>query len=271
MSKVIKGLVWMRDVAQALVLDRFSPELRQNSQLASTVCRSVRFHARSKIRQMDLQALLPKLSDRVVDQVILPGPVDLGAVGSHTGYHVLGSIVQALQPRCILETGTYLGVSACAMALNAPGDCRIFTVDLPDDTAAEAIPELNAIDQSHITQSRHRVGEAFLRSPVRDRVTQIRADSMTFRAEKLMKNVDLAYVDGGHSLPVVTKDTENAFRVLAPDGTIIWDDYFHLYPDVVEYLDRLADQYPLHGIKGTNYVVYSRRWQSVADTRSGAK
>ena len=86
---------------------------------------------------------------------------------------------------------------------------------------------------------------------------------MTFRAEEGLRDVDLVYVDGGHSLPVVTKDTENAFRVLAPDGTIVWDDYFHLYPDVVSFLDTLADQYPLHGIKGTNYVIYSRRWPSI--------
>jgi len=261
MSKVTKGLAWVRDVARALVLDRFHPERKRGSQLASTVCRALSFHARSKIRQMDLRDLLPKLSDRTVEQVLLPGPsADLGDVGSQTGYHVLGSVVQALQPQIILETGTYLGVSALAMALNAPPVCRIFTVDLPDEASAGDIPELNAIDQTHITKSRHRVGEAFLRSAMRTRITQIRADSMSFRAEEQMQNVDFVYVDGGHSLPVVAKDTENAFRVLAPGGTIVWDDYFHLYPDVVVFLDKLADRYPLHGIQGTNFVIYSRRW-----------
>ena len=265
MSKLIKGFAWGRDVFNALVLDRFHPERKRGAQIAGTICRCLSFHARSKIRQVDLRELLPKLSNRAVEQVILPGPsVDFGDVGSQGGYHVLGSIAQALQPRLILETGTYLGVSACAMALNAPPDCRIFTVDLPDDASGADVPGLNTLDQTHVATSRHRVGEAFLRSSIRDRVTQIRADSMTFRAEEQMKNVDLVYVDGGHSLPVVTKDTENAFRVLAADGTIVWDDYFHMYPGVVEFLDRLAGQYPLHGIKGTNYVIYSRRWHPQA-------
>jgi len=253
----------MGDLVQVLVLDRFNRDRKKDSELASTACRSLKFHARAKLQQMDLRALLPQISDVQIHEVILPGPsADLGDVGSQTGYHVLGSIVRALQPKTILELGTYLGVSACAMALNARPDCRIFTVDLPDAAMAESVPELNAIDQQHIATSRHRVGEAFLQSPLGKQITQIREDSMNFRAEKWVTDVDLVYVDGGHSLPVVTKDTENAFRVLSPAVTIIWDDYFHLYPDVVSFLNELADRYPLHGIKGTNYVIYSRRWRS---------
>jgi predicted O-methyltransferase YrrM len=263
MSKATKGLAWMLDMVQILALDRFRPERKRESQMASTFCRTLKFHARARIRAMDLRALLKTISDVRVERVILPGPdVDLGEVGSQGGYHVLGAIVRALQPRTILEIGTYLGVSACAMALNAPADCRIFTVDLPDAAVAEAVPGLNAIDQGHIATSRHRVGEAFLQSPVAKQITQIREDTMAFRAEKWMSNVDLVYVDGGHSLAVLTKDTENAFRVLSPTGTIIWDDYFHLYPDVVSFLNKLADKYELHAIKGTNYVIYSRQRES---------
>ena len=84
---------------------------------------------------------------------------------------------------------------------------------------------------------------------------------MSFRAEKIVSNVGLIFVDGGHSTPCITADTENAFRVLASDGTIVWDDYFHLYPDVVRFLDDLADRLPLHVIAGTNYVIYSKRWE----------
>ena len=90
---------------------------------------------------------------------------------------------------------------------------------------------------------------------------------MTFRAEKWIDRADLIYIDGGHSLPCITRDTENALRVLAPDGTIVWDDYFHLYPDVVSYLDDLADRYPMHAIAGTNYVIYSRRWDRDVDRK----
>jgi predicted O-methyltransferase YrrM len=261
MSKITKGLAWLRDVVQVLVLDRLDPKRKRFSELASTSCRELRFHSRAKIRNLPLSQIIGMLTPRPVEGVLLPGPyTDLGDIGSQTGYHTLGALVRALQPKTILEFGTYLGVSAHTMALNALPDCRIYTVDLADDTSAELIPELNVIDQQHIRKSRHRVGEAFLRSSTQSQITQIRADSMTFRAETKMGDVDLVYIDGGHSLPVVTKDTKNAFRILSPTGTIVWDDYFHLYPDVVRFLDELRDQYPLHGIAGSNYVIYSRRF-----------
>jgi hypothetical protein len=98
-------------------------------------------------------------------------------------------------------------------------------------------------------------------------ITQVRDDSMTYRAEKQVSNVDLVFVDGGHSLPLVTKDTENAFRILANNGTVLWDDYFHAYPDVVTYLDGLADELPLYTIPGTNFVIYSQRWHKAGGNK----
>jgi predicted O-methyltransferase YrrM len=264
MARILKGLAWLRDVIQVLVVDRFDPKRNFFSEQASTACRSLRFHSRAKIAGVPLGQIIAALASAPVEQVVLPGPgTKLGDVGSQIGYHVLGSLVQALKPDTVLEFGTYLGVSAHTMALNAAKGCHIYTVDLPDKISSETIAGLNLLDQHHVRESRSRVGEAFLGSATNEQIIQIRADSLTFRAETHVKNVDFVYVDGGHSLPIITKDTENAFRILSPRGTIVWDDYFHLYPDVVKFLDDLAKQYPLRGIAGTNYVIYSRRF---ADT-----
>lgn len=260
MSKITRFLRWFSDITQVLFLDRLNVQRRPLAEAASTACRSLHFHAHSKIRPMRLADLLAILGAEDVVSVTLPGPGTLfGDVGSLTGYHALGALMKGLQPKSVLEFGTYLGVSAYAMALNAPSECQIHTVDLPDTASAKSEHELNTLDQRHVTTSRHRVGEAFLRSSERHRITQIRADSLEFRAEKILRDVDLVYVDGGHSRPIVASDTENAFRVLSPNGTIIWDDYFHLYPDVVKFLDELADTHQLRSIAGTNYVLYSRR------------
>lgn len=265
MLKVVKGLAWMRDVTQVLVLDRVSAERKRTSELASTACRSLRFRARAKIRPLPWTELFRELGVAEVKEVLIPGPgTELGEVGSAEYYQTLATLAKTLQPKTIFEFGTYLGVSAYTMALNSPPDCRIYTVDLPDAALPGMVPGLNRQDQNHVTKSRFRVGEAFLRSSRRHQVIQIREDSMTFHAEQCATNVDLVFVDGGHSLPVITKDTENAFRILSPNGAILWDDYFHLYPDVVTYLDDLAEQYPLHGIPGTNFVLYSRRWHAAA-------
>ena len=265
MSKAARAWRWFRDITEVLILDRLNPRRRHLSEAASTACRSLNFHARCKIQAVPLSDLLLSLGCEEVPTVTLPGPsTTLGDVGSQTGYHVLGALVRGLRPATVLEFGTYLGVSTYTMVLNAPAESRLYTVDLPDDARAEARHELDPLDQRHIATSRNRVGEAFLRSPLRERITQIRADSLSFRAETLVRDVDFVYVDGGHSLPVISHDTENAFRVLSASGTIVWDDYFHLYPDVVQFLDDLAGRYELHGIEGTNYVLYSRRPQKHA-------
>jgi len=259
--KIIKGLAWLRDVTQVLVLDRFMIRRRRFSELASTSCRELRFHSRAKIRCLPLAQIIAMFTSQSFEQVSLPGPfTDLSDVGSMNVYHVLGSLVRSLEPKTILEFGTYLGVSTQTMALNAPKDCRIYTVDLPDETLPEGFPKLNPIDKQHIRKSRHRVGEAFLHSSTSRQIIQIRVDSMKFRAETETGEVDLVFIDGGHSLAVIKNDTENAFRILSATGTIIWDDYFHLYPDVVQFLDELQTQFPLYGITGTNLVIYCRRF-----------
>ena len=267
--KIIRGLAWLSDVGQVLVLDRLNSKRRRVSELASTACRELKFHSRAKIRSLPLAEIIAMISHTPFEQVSLPGPfTDLNDVGSMNGYHVLGSLVRALEPKTILEFGTYLGVSTQTMALNAPAHCRIYTIDLPDDAAPEEIPELDRIDQQHIRKSRYRVGEAFLNSPTRRKIAQIRVDSMRFRADGEMGEMDLVFIDGGHSRPIVKHDTETAFGFLSKAGTIIWDDYFHSYPDVVRFLDELHAQVPLYGITGTNLVIYSRRFFASAPKRT---
>jgi hypothetical protein len=261
MANLNQAFFWIRDISQVLVLDRFNPRRKKIAQAASSACRSLRFHTRSHIQALPLSQIISRLSSAKIEEVRLPGPAaDLGEVGSQTAYHALGAVARAVQPSAILEFGTYLGVSAFAMALNVPSSCRIYTLDLPDTAEPGSVPELNPLDQQHIRQSRRRVGEAFLETKYASQITQLREDSMTFRPEKHLQSVDLAYVDGGHSFPVIAKDTENALSVLSPTGVIVWDDYFHLYPDVVRFLNDLSRDHTLYVIAGTNYVIHCRTW-----------
>jgi predicted O-methyltransferase YrrM len=261
MATLNQAFFWIRDIAQVLVLDRFDSRRKRIAQAASSACRSLRFHGRSHIPQLPLSEIVGKLSSVQIDDVRLPGPAtDLGEVGSQTAYHALGAVAKAVRPSTILEFGTYLGVSALAMALNVPPSCRIYTLDLPENAEPATVPDLNALDKQHIRQSRRRVGEAFLDTKYAAQIIQLREDSMVFRAEKHVQAVDFAYVDGGHSYPVIIKDTENALRVLSPTGVIVWDDYFHLYPDVVRFLDEFSRRHTLYSIAGTNYVVHSQSW-----------
>ena len=50
--KIIKGLAWLNDVVQILVLDRFDPRRKRFSEQASTSCRELRFHSRTNNRHV---------------------------------------------------------------------------------------------------------------------------------------------------------------------------------------------------------------------------
>jgi predicted O-methyltransferase YrrM len=261
MSNVAEAAALFRDLGQVLVLDRLDPKRVQTSKNAGAHCRKLRFHSRCKIRSLPWPDLFQRLGLPSVNEISIPSPaVNNEDVGDADYYAAIATLVRAIRPKLIFEFGTYLGVGTVTMAANSTPDCRIYTLDLPDSAMAQGEHQLNATDTKHVVKSRSRVGEAFVQTPYQSRIAQIRDDSLTFRAENTVTNVDLVFVDGGHSTPLITKDTENAFRILSPTGIILWDDYFHAYPDVVNFLDKLADDYSLSSIPGTNLVIYGRRW-----------
>jgi len=256
------SVLYARDVSEVLFLNRVRSSALQSriAGEAATFVRMARFHAHARIPHVDLGDIVAQLSPDPVREIVLPGPRPFHGVGNATYYAALASVVRAVNPSSVLEFGTYLGMGTLTIALNARPDCRIITVDLPDDAAVGEAHALNDADLALIDVRRDRVGEAFLGSRVADRITQIRADSLTWRADESLAPIDLVLIDGGHSTPVVTADTENALRVLAEDGTLLWDDYFHLYPDVVGYLDGLAaGGRTMRTIRGTNVVISDRR------------
>ena len=262
MAKLVAALSYARDVGEVLVVNRVrsSPTQSRVAGEAATVVRQARFHAHARIPNRSLHEILAEPPHQPVTEVTLPGPTERDGVGGAAYYHALASIVRACRPGAILEFGTFLGLGTLTMALNAPPDCRIVTVDLPDDAVVDGEHALNRADLELIRRRHHRTGEAFQGSRVAERITQIRADSLTWQPPDELGPFDLVLVDGGHSSPVVRADTENALRLLAPGGTVVWDDYFHLYRDVVGFLDGLARRgHPLQAIRGTNLVMSTSR------------
>jgi Methyltransferase domain len=189
---------------------------------------------------------------------------DVGAVGSAGYFQALAAICAATKPEQIVEFGTYLGVGTATMALNC--DAQILTIDLPDSAQADEIESLNVTDRNLVGCSRNRVGSSYRGKPYASRIKELRCDSRVLNLGEHIAQAQLCLVDGGHSYECVAADTKSAFRVIAPGGIIIWDDYFWLYPDVVKFLNEMAEAgTSLAKIKGTNLVVY--RHQAVQPLR----
>jgi predicted O-methyltransferase YrrM len=189
------------------------------------------------------------------DLVTVPFEICNEGVGGPAYFHTLAAICAALRPSQIVEFGTFLGIGTSVMALNC--EAQILTIDLPDAAHGEEIETLNQADSTLVDQSRNRVGRHHRGKSFSRRITELRCDSRYLDLARHIDRADLCLIDGGHSYECVARDTENAFRVLAPGGVMIWDDYFWLYPDVVRYLNELSRTgRSMVRIKGTNLILF---------------
>lgn len=159
--------------------------------------------------------------------------------------HALAAVTRSLAPETIFEIGTYQGDSARIFAANS--DATVYTLDLPLDATAD------------VNDRDARIIDARTETSLPPRCVQLRGDSLHFDFAPYRGRIDLVYVDGGHSRANVESDTANAFAMLRAGGSIVWDDYAWFYPDVVEFLDRLATDKQLARLAGTNLVIHRTR------------
>jgi caffeoyl-CoA O-methyltransferase len=140
----------------------------------------------------ELTALYEEAAGSLRGPAMLSGPV----VG-----RLLQAFIVALQPRLVVEVGTYAGYAALAMAEALPEGGRLVTLELVDEHADFA--------------QRH-----FDASPLRDRI-ELRRGPALEQLRALDGPFDLVFVDAektGYSDYV-----EAALEKLAPNGLIICD------------------------------------------------
>ena len=241
--------------AELLALDWAQARTRPYWNQARRHLRTLHFRAHAALPEVSLHELLSNLSTNASAICLPPASLDCAGVGDPAYYHALGAICAALQPKTILEIGTYLGVGTLCMALNSAQDCKIWTLDLPDEPGRIDV-HLDDSDRSLVQRSRNRVGTAYREHEVNRRITELRSDSrrVIFK-DHIHSTVDLVLIDGGHTLELVKSDTEKAMQLIGPHSVVLWDDYWWMYPDVVRYLDSIQ-LVPLFRIENTNLVVH---------------
>ncbi len=142
--------------------------------------------------------------------------------------------------KTIFEIGTYRGQTTCGFA-DVCTDATIYTLNLP--------PEQDERYSQYIG--------AFIRnSPHIHRIHQIYADSLAFDPSPYSQAMDFIFIDGDHTYDFVKNDTEKAFKMLAPNGAIVWHDFAAKSEGVVRYLSELSRQKQLMRIKNTCLVLH---------------
>jgi predicted O-methyltransferase YrrM len=192
---------------------------------------------------------------RTIPLTDIPGWTELHVTGDLTSSHLVAGVAKANNVRSVFEFGTYLGLTSMSIAENCP-ETRIVTLDLPDDLAGDFVQARTAssveITDSYLfTQQRG----CRIRGEPANRIRQIREDSAKFDPEPFRAQFDFIYIDASHSYSAVKSDTEKAFIMLQPGGTMLWDDY--CYPGIWRYLNELAAANP------NMHLRYLRDWDKV--------
>lgn len=166
---------------------------------------------------------------------------------------VLRMLTQASQARICLEIGTYRGWTSYYLASIIPHDGHVYTLDLPEGQSAAL--EVKQRDEYGLTS--FQIGEVFRKLTTHSRkITQLTGDSATFDFSSIGVLFDLIFIDGAHSSAYIHSDTENAFKLVHPSSLIVWHDYKSACPEVIHYLNRLAESRTLWHIQNTSLVIH---------------
>ena len=205
----------------------------------------LREDAKPKAVKMTLLHAYPEAKDQFVPMGVVRyrrynmDPLELYAVAV---------IAAVRQTKKAFEIGTYDGATSGVIARMVP-DAQVYTLDLPPEAVAET--------HRHVAHANAGgVGSRFQGTPEGDRIVQLYGDSREFDFRPYYGQMDLVVVDGSHQADCAIADTENALKMLAPQGAVVWDDYDR--PSVVGAVDSAAERYELSivHIAQTGIAVY---------------
>ena len=161
----------------------------------------------------------------------------------------------------IFEFGTCSGKTTFLMGLNSPVDTKIVSITLNPKNIDEVDSKKtdNKVSQRNIINES--IYESFLFSgnEVEKKIEVIFQNSLNFNHDKYKNQMDLIFIDGGHTYSVVKNDTEKSFEMLRNNGIILWHDYVpgkRSSKDVVRYLNEISKTYKIYRIKNTSFCYF---------------
>jgi SAM-dependent methyltransferase len=167
-------------------------------------------------------------------------------------------IAAAVAPRAVFEIGTFRGRTALNFAINTPGDCVVYTMDLPEAPSAGPIAGMNAADQKIVRASQ--TGVEYRGKPEESKIVQLFGDSLSFDFSPYAGSIDLVFVDGAHHYDAVLSDTRNALEMVRPGGVILWHDWGNYgdYNDVVRAVLDVLPSAEVSQVGSTQLAMYRK-------------
>lgn len=206
-------------------------------------------HLATGLHPQRLDQLIPEASSLPVN--LVEYQYEYGGMPRHE-LETLCKIVRHKQPRKIFEIGTFLGATTLRLAANSQAE--VYTLDLPPKGHPDYVAPLVIDPESDVYPAEP--GARFKDTPYAARINQILANSQTFDYSPYYGQFDLVFVDACHHYEFVLRDSHTAFKLIKPDGIIIWHDYANYAPGVRQALSEINEQYPILHIEGTSLAVH---------------
>jgi predicted O-methyltransferase YrrM len=188
------------------------------------------------------------------------GRGDLNVPGGTSDSEAWVLSVLAKKANTIFEFGTCTGKTAYLFAKNSTENSHVITLTLSPNQITDYKNDLSDNMKSTKEAKKESVFVKFLYSgtPEEKKITQVFCDSKHFNESSYAGKMDLIFVDGSHAFSYVMSDSEKAFKMVAPNGIIIWHDYRGpiVTRDVFKALNDIAKNRKLVHLKGTSLVVF---------------
>jgi len=185
--------------------------------------------------------LVPKVSPNDVfpeidflrgPEILFPYPREL-SVKTHE-LVFLCQLVRSLRPKRVLEFGTADGRTIINLAIQAPEDTELITVNAPLKPPGV-------------------VGSLYKGHPLQSRIQELLVDLTNHDWSRYKDAVDFVFCDACDSFQGVAIETAIAFLMIRQGGTVLWHDYGS-GEGRTQYLNRLARDLPLRNIQDTCLV-----------------
>ncbi len=168
-------------------------------------------HGRKTLPYVDLLDLLPSEGESIHHYTFLKGSSPIPDIA------LVKAMCRRFEEADFLEIGTQRGETIVNVA-DVARSCT--SLSLPDEDVRKAMGEQAAAMQR-------------LFSDDVPNIQHIHHDSKTFDFEKLDRKFDVIFIDGDYSYEGVRSDTENAFRSLKDEhSVIIWHDFAKNFEDL---------------------------------------
>ena len=136
-------------------------------------------------------------------------------------------ILGQLQPKRVLEIGSFEGQSACYLikSIGAQKDAEIHCIDTWVDSPEYANVKMAEIEQRFLKNT-----QKALKSTLHSVTFKLHKERSEIVLSQLLSSgyesyFDFIYVDGSHQAPDVLMDAVLAFRLLRKGGVMAFDDY----------------------------------------------